>query len=243
VDVNKKTCIQAKLGEWVGSGIQADELVAIVRERILPQLEPPQVTIHKTMSKGGQKFQANPHYSSTETIARQHWALAERKVPKMGGGTSVEEIPVHLQCIVFLAEDPTIPIEFDLGTTIQEKGYHFLANTVDHELTESGDNMHWGEGWNYGTLAENNQTLIHMAKKKQIDSDEEEKRDALISIPIGKIVSGLVGVLDPNHQELEDNFYFFIAKHSKWGELFVEAAEKWDMSITQGRQVLPLCTC
>jgi hypothetical protein len=223
-DANRRTCIQNKLRRWPGSGIQPDDLVSMVRVKILPNLNTKQVTIHKTMTKGGeQKFQANPHYGGKkkEKVARQHWALAGREVAKIGGGTTVEEIPVHLQCIVFLPEDPTTPIEFDLETSIKEKGYYFLANTIDRELKDSGKNEQWGESWDHGTLAENNQRIIHIAKKKQI---EEGGRDALIVVPTDGIVSGLVGVLDPNYSELKDRFYFFIAKHSKWGDMFMEAA-------------------
>jgi hypothetical protein len=43
-------------------------------------------------------------------------------------------------------------------------------------------------------------------------------------VPTDGILCGLVGVLDPNYSELKDRFYFFIAKHSKWGDVFMEAA-------------------
>jgi hypothetical protein len=88
-------------------------------------------------------------------------------------------------------------------------------------LKDSGKNEQWGENWDHGTLAENNQRIIHIAKKKQI---EEGGRDALIVVPTDGILCGLVGVLDPNYSELKERFYFFIAKHSKWGDMFMEAA-------------------
>jgi hypothetical protein len=154
----------------MGSGITKDNLLARVRNDILPCLpEKKQVTVHRTMTLGGQKFQANPEFGQ-EKLARQHWAIVERQSLSQGGGYKIREIPAHLQCIIGIDKTPTIPIEFDLKTSITEKGYYFLANTIDHELSDTGKNLEedYGEEWNYGTLAENNQRIIHTATKKQV---------------------------------------------------------------------------
>jgi len=234
----QRSCRLHKLGDWVasGSGIDKADLVARVRDKILPCLTyKKQVTVHTTMTLGDKKFQANPCYGK-EKLARQHWVLVERRLPKHGGGYTTEKIPIHLQCIVQIYEEPEGDIQFDLGTSITKRGIYFLAHTIDRELRDSGPNEEWGEEWNFGTLAENNQHLIHTAAKKQvkyhIQSEigrgwEEKERDALIVVPVEEITStsGLVGVLDPNYGELEKKFYFFILKHALWGEKFMERAE------------------
>jgi hypothetical protein len=46
----------------------------------------------------------------------------------------------------------------------------------------------------------------------------------------------LVGVLDPNYSALKDRFYFFIAKHSKWGDMFMEAAGRAFKDNLQGQK-------
>jgi hypothetical protein len=43
--------------------------------------------------------------------------------------------------------------------------------------------------------------------------------------------------LDPNYSELKERFYFFIAKHSKWGDMFMEAAIRSFEDNVQGDMV------
>ena len=162
------------------------------------------------MTKGGEKYQANPYYGQ-ECLARQHWAIIAKKTRKIGGGYTEEEIPVHLQCIVYINETPMDRITLDLQHSIEKKGYYFLANTINRELNERGaNNEEWGREWNYGTLADNNQTLIHMATKKKVEytvatntasrMPAVKERDAVIIFPVGTVKSGVVGVLDPNYK-------------------------------------------
>jgi hypothetical protein len=103
----------------------------------------------------------------------------------------------------------------DLNLLINEKGYYFLAHTIDRVLEDSGSNSEWCDDWKEGTLAEENQKLVHMAAKKQIDcgmaatrgQEEAETRDAVIIVPVHAIKCGLVGVLDPNCKETKKDFY------------------------------------
>ena len=235
-DDSRKRNIVDKLGDWdrSGSGIQVDELVQMVRTKILPHLSRRRVTVHRTMTKGGQKFQANPCYGTKEQLARQHWAMMGRRRRKQGGGYIQQEIPVHLQILLHIGElKQDASIEMDAGYSVKEEGYYFLAHTIERELKETGpnDECGWGEEWNYGTLAEQNQKIIHMAKKAQVGGDVtadlgQEKRDAVILVPVVMIESGMVGVLDPNHSEIGNRFYFFILRHCEWGRKFMDEAEE-----------------
>jgi hypothetical protein len=54
-------------------------------------------------------------------------------------------------------------------------------------------------------------------------------RDALIAVPIGDIKGTLVGMLDPNHSELEKKFYYFVSNCSGWADLFIHTAAKQAM--------------
>ena len=52
-----------------------------------------------------------------------------------------------------------------------------------------------------------------------------KKWDAVIIVPVGAIKRGVVGVLDPNCQETNENYYFFIHNHNQWTDLFIESAK------------------
>jgi hypothetical protein len=226
----RRSCIKARLGDWKLSGVSVDELLDTVRNKILPCLSAPRhVTVHRTFTKGEVKFQANPDYGQTK-LPRQHWAIMEKRLAKKGGGYNIEDIPVHLQCIIHVDQKPEQQITFDLGTVVGDKGYYFLAHMIDRELKDSGPHREpdddWGEDWDYGTLAENNQHLIHIAVKRKVIDPDKPVRDALIAIPIGDIKGTLVGVLDPNHTELEKKFYYFISNCSSWADIFIHVAAK-----------------
>ena len=175
-----------------------------------------------------------PTHTGRECLARQHWAIITKRTRKEGGGYREEDIPVHLQCIISIEDTPEEPITLDLGYSINSKGYYFLANTIDRELKEKGRNKEWGNEWNFGTLAENNQTLIHMAAKKTVKytlpaiaaraRTTVKTRDAVIIVGVGAIKRGVVGVLDPNCQETNENYYFFIRNHNQWANLFINSA-------------------
>ena len=210
-------------------------MVALIRGKILPKLVTKKyVTIHTTMTRGAERYQAHPYYGR-ENLARQHWAIVNKRMPKRGGSYHrTEEIPVHLQCIICLDEDPNERIQLDLNHSITKEGYYFLAHTIDRELAEEGPNDLWGPEWNYGTLAEENQTLIHCGVKKTVEytvpatttrgQPKVKRRDVAIPVSVGSVTRGLVGVLDPNCKETRDNFYYFVSNHNKWSELFIKSA-------------------
>lgn len=229
-DKNRKN-IEEELDMWEDSSLRSPDLIQIVRRKILPRLKNNHVTIHRTMTKGGKRFQANPYYGR-ERLARQHWAVVEVRSKKRGGGHKVREIPMHLQCILCIDETPDGVIQLDLGSKVKEKGYYVLAHTVGRELSETGNIEEWGPAWNHGTLAEVNQKLVHMATKKKVECDvaapggrvETKERCAVCLFPVGAVKDGMIGVLDPNHDQTSEDYYFFIASNQKWASLFIDSA-------------------
>ena len=228
--------IEGKLEAWEGSAISSEKLLELVREKILPNLpqnlphKRAQVGIHVAAWVGGVYYHANPCYGA-EKLAKQHWALVQRETM----GEQVTNIGAHLLCYINVEDNPLSPIRFDEGTVIDKKGTYVLCHTLSKPL--HGEGYDEVMGWEYGTLAEQNQHLVHMAQKKYYTTEvtrtdkrrrknvtKQKKTLAFCVFPINKISAPMLGLHDPDDKIEEDTFYYFIMSRDKWATILVEEA-------------------
>ena len=105
---------------------------------------------------------------------------------------------------------------------------------IGHRLTKvfchEGYDHEWD--WDHGTLAEENQHVIHMASKETITIGHATKkngrtinrqvqRSAILAVPVGRIRDTLIGLRDPAVPDVVDQFYYFIESPARWSEIFI----------------------
>lgn len=142
----------------------------------------------------------------------------------------------HLLCLIHVEDDPDDPIVLDRGEPIIHSGLYLLT----HSVTKPFKNHGWDEEfrWHNGSLAEENQLLVHMASKHIKGDDNTGKTLAKLkrkggfdykieAVNVNRLVSPLVGVQDPtqNRQTVKD-FYYFLESPTNWPNLYMHAAKK-----------------
>ena len=201
--------------------ITKNEMLHLVRNRILPFIQGDMVSIHVTFVKKGIRYQANPCFGS-EQVGRQHWALVDR-TKTVGGRRITDQVGMHLLFIVRVPDLLGDPIEFDAGTSITGAGDYLIAHTLKGPLRETG----FGDAykWKFGTLAEQNQRLIHVSMKMK----EEDGSNAICAVPIDLVSGPLVGLNHPGAEHTKKanhEYYYFIVGQDRWADMFIDCAKK-----------------
>ncbi|CAB9524450.1 hypothetical protein SEMRO_1539_G280820.1 [Seminavis robusta] len=133
-----------------------------------------------------------------------------------------DSISVH---VTFVKNEllPGVTIPFDAGTSVAGKGYYCITHTVEKPLSETGDGCDYK--WGYGTLAEQNQRLIHVSRKRL----NPDGKLSVCAYSIDLVSRPLAGVKNPNPEHTEktnQEFYYFIVGQHKWGDLFIDTSRK-----------------
>jgi hypothetical protein len=144
-----------------------------------------------------------------------------------------------LLIIVELLEDPLEPINFDLGTRISHSGFYALVHRATAPIAEKtpvpvGDtdatNHGYWAGWQFGSLAEPNQNIVHCLQKTTVVSDQvgpgpARKRLAILAVNIKSIRGPLIGIRDPAEDRGNlDQLYYFLIGRDVWGKGFHDMA-------------------
>ena len=193
---------------WPDSNVAAQEVVSLVRDRLLPSLpERSGVRVMSKTKRGDTAFSAHPAYGRDQ-LAKQDWCLvsSERK-----------EYPTHLLCFLHLPNDLSKTISVG-GMEVKEKGHYALVHQVQCPLSGSGDPVGNGDG--YGTRAHADQHMVH-----HMPLVLEDGKPKLMMVPCDSISDTLVGIPDATAKEPRHE-YFFLSNTKEWASLFVEAAKR-----------------
>lgn len=223
----RKTNVEDELLQWDKSGIKGREILSLIRQKILPYLpENDFVTLHFWVEKSGEKYHANPSYGM-EKLPKQHWAL----INEFCAGES-RTVGFHIQVVLGIESHPTRQggIALDCGSLITRSGQYMIGHRLTKVLQRSGYDEEWD--WDFGSLAEENQPMIHMAKKETVSVQEDTtvglgtRRYAIIAIPVEWICDTLIGIRDPAVEDTVTQDYYFLESPTKWGDIFMEVGEK-----------------
>lgn len=223
----EKNKITDSLPVWKDSFCTSEEIVDLVRQKILPFLKTgTEVSVFTKYRHNGVTYSACPSYG-TSGISKQHWALVD-----MG---EYGLVPNHLLCVLHIPEKPSRTI--DLGTTkIDQEGYFFVVHTAHEAMRDDGipayaqaDNgtameAHFDEG----TRAHADQHLVHiMSKSHQDETGEwiEARRGfppTLLVISPDSISGQCVGFPNPDKDPkfTEPYEFFFLRPTCEWGSIF-----------------------
>ena len=118
------------------------------------------------------------------------------------------------------------------GNEISEKGYYALGHFAFQTLTDTGESLYPGENSNEGNRAHVDQYLVHRMPKWHSPDDRSLGRpSSRVSPPTISIISCdcIEGpcVAFPDIVSADpDNLFYFLKPVSKWGQLFIEEAER-----------------
>ena len=208
-------------------------LLKLVRNNILPFTEEKSVTLHVTFKKDGVTYQANPDYGK-HRLPRQHWGVVKTTTINSRLQSQTSKVGMHFLCILHFPTQPTKEILLDRhlenGVTdcgaISQAGYYVLGNVLTQELTCKGESE-WGSDWDYGTLAEENQKMIHAARKAQVEQANNKRRNGILAVKLERICGPMIGVKDPTKNKYTNHdYYYFIVPRRDWGQLFIEGARE-----------------
>ena len=137
-----------------------------------------------------------------------------------------EDLGVHLQCILYIPGIPKEAISLDGDTVIDRIGFYVIGHRLTQALKrDNNPNVCWGSRWNHGTLAEENQQLIHL-EKKLTATHSSTNHLAIVAYPVSDLNGELIGLRgDPDEDPGLDDNYYFLESPSEWGELFIKSAE------------------
>ena len=228
----RKTNVEDEIHKWTLSGINGVEMLSLIREKILPNIEEDFVTLHFQVKQGNNTYHANPCYGESE-MPKQHWALISDFILKEDGHYEERKIGFHLQFIVHIPSKPCCEqgyISFDCGSCIYSPGYYMIGHRLTKVFCHEGKDLEWN--WDHGTLAEENQHVIHMACKETITIAQTSRKNgrtinrsipksAVLAVPVGRIRDTLIGLRDPAVPNVVDQFYYFIESPARWSEIFI----------------------
>ena len=201
--------------------ITKNEMLDLVRNRILPFVQGDMVSIHVTFVQKGIRYQANPCFGS-EQVGRQHWALVDR-TKTVGRRRITDQVGMHLLFIVRVPDLVGDPIQFDTGTSISGAGDYLITHTLAGPLRETGPGDAFE--WKFGTLAEQNQRLVHARLKVR----NKDHTNAVCAVPVELVSGPLVGLPHPGAEHTKaanHEYFYFIVGQDRWADMFIECAKK-----------------
>ena len=209
------------LPEWKDSIMSCYDLKDIVLSKILPNIEENEVRLYSRTLRDGITFHANPSQGRRK-LSKQHWAEFQFNHED----EDVLNYPCHMICFIEIPTKPREPIAMDDGTWIEEAGFYALAHRGKvpiADVTKEGLGYH--EGWQYGSLAEPNQKIMHCMQKEMAGGDGERRRLAVLALDCESIANPIVGVHDPREETPTNNtYYYFLIGQASWGQQFYNEA-------------------
>jgi hypothetical protein len=160
-------------------------------------------------------------------LAKQDWCFME-----MEDG---EVAPFHLLIIMYLPESPEEALCIN-GNYILEKGYYALGHFAFQSLTDTGESLYPGENSNEGNRAHVDQYLVHRMPKWHISDDQHLGRPSsrefppTVSVISCDCIEGPCVAFPDIVSADPHNLFYFMKPVSKWGELFIEEAERHEAS-------------
>jgi hypothetical protein len=221
--------------QWADSDICFQTLIDLVRNKILDKMAGNllpktntklEVRVFTRTVRNGVAYHANPSHGR-HNMAKQHWA--EFAFGDDGEKTTL--YPCHMLCFLEISVDPTDTIYFDCGTMVDKKGFYAIVhrgvspitNKTPH-IDQIPDGDEYWPGWEYGTLAEPNQRIVHCMAKKIVTG---ENRLAVLALNCNSIRKPMVAVRDPKDERgALSNLYYFLLGQSDWGQCFHNMAMK-----------------
>jgi hypothetical protein len=156
-------------------------------------------------------------------LAKQDWCFME-----MEDG---DVTPFHLLLIFYLPESLQQAFRIN-GTEIAEQGYYALGHFAFQSLMDTGESLYPGENSNEGNRAHVDQYLVHRLPKWHLSDDGSPGRPSCrafpptISIVSCDCIEGPCIAFPDIVSADPDNLFYFLKPVSKWGQLFIEEAER-----------------
>jgi hypothetical protein len=238
--------------EWKDSDLEFNLLVDLVRSKILPALTAgeKETKIFTRTKRNGVTYHANPCHGKHK-LAKQHWANFEFQSMSSDGSMETKVYPCHMLCILEVAENPSKVIHFDCGTKIEHAGFYAMVHRATAPIAEKtpdgeDDNHGYWPDWEFGSLAEPNQNIVHCLQKQTVDTlletEGEEvvvtrgpKRQALLVMNCKSIFGPLIGVRDHRDDRADlSKLYYFLTGQDTWGQCLYNMAVK-GMTVPSGR--------
>lgn len=233
---------------WKDSELAYADLLSIVRRMVMPKMGgnstvQSEIQVHTRTRVNGTWYHANPAHGRRK-LAKQNWGQC--RLQQEGNGGAYVIYPCQLLCIVHLKNDLATAVRMDCGTSMKKKGYYFLVHrgksTFANETPAEGEaGGEFWPNWEFGSLAEPNQQIVHCMQKKTVrgeigseeDGEEDEggdrekalERYAILAVACGDLVGPLVGIWD--YRDRKDDvkkLYYFLMGQEKWGDLFYDMA-------------------
>jgi hypothetical protein len=212
-----------QIPNWNDSAITSNDVVNVIRHKLLPNLKKTkQIELFGKTTRNGTSFSCCPSYGS-QGLAKQDWCFME-----MEDG---DVAPFHLLIIFYLPESPEQPCSIN-GNYISEKGYYALGHFAFQSLTDTGESLYPGENSNEGNRAHVDQYLVHRIPKWHRSDDQSPGRPSsrefppTISVISCDCIEGPCVAFPDIVSADPQNLFYFMKPVSKWGELFIEEAER-----------------
>jgi hypothetical protein len=216
-----------QIPNWNDSAVSSHDVVQIIRDKVLPNLKnTKQIELFGKTTRNGTSFSCCPSYGS-QGLAKQDWCFME-----MEDG---EVAPFHLLIIMYLPESPEEALCIN-GNYILEKGYYALGHFAFQSLTDTGESLYPGENSNEGNRAHVDQYLVHRMPKWHISDDQHLGRPSsrefppTVSVISCDCIEGPCVAFPDIVSADPHNLFYFMKPVSKWGELFIEEAERHEAS-------------
>ena len=147
---------------WPGSPMSADEVVGLIRQKILPKLPTTtSIAVQTKVSWNGFTYYCHPKCGKY-SLPKQHWAFIAFE--------KSANYPCHLLCAITIPEKPSSSIIHN-ETKIEKEGVYFLVHSVISPLCDEGPapySTHEVADQNEGTRAHVDQYLIHRIPKSHL---------------------------------------------------------------------------
>jgi hypothetical protein len=212
-----------QIPNWSDSAVSSQDVIHLIRKKVLSNLKSTnEIELFGKTRRKGISFSCCPSYGS-QGLAKQDWCFME-----MEDG---DVTPFHLLLIFFLPESPEQSIYIN-GNEISEKGYYALGHFAFQTLTDTGESLYPGENSNEGNRAHVDQYLVHRMPKWHLSDDRSPGRPSsrafppTISIISCDCIEGPCVAFPDIVSADPDNLFYFLKPVSKWGQLFIEEAER-----------------